>query len=93
MVMTPCTADGQTEKRCARCDHDVVKVIVFSCQSAVRFIIPDVEAVVTRRDESNIAAIWQLIPSQLLHHEAVIGLVLVDALDDPVPVAPSIWFW
>ena len=55
----------------------------------VRFVIPDAEPVKTGGDQAVIVHVRQLVAGDLLHHEPVVRLVLVERADDVVAVFPD----
>ena len=90
MIVTTCAANGQAHKGGPdRHDH-VIQPIVFGRPLIVGLIIPHPQAVEAGGDDRVPACIIELIPGELLQHEAVVGLVVVEAPDHVVPVAPGI---
>ena len=102
VVVTARAADGQAEKRSAGRDHDVVEIIELRLHGAVRFVVPHVQAIEARRDDGvapfltagyfGELFIRNLVASQLLANEPIVGLVRVEGFDDVVAIAPGVRF-
>ena len=77
MVMAAGAVDRQAEKHLPGGCHDVVEPVVAELLTIGRLVVPYAKPVVARRDEGVIRWIGQFVAGQLLEHELVVGLVVI----------------
>ena len=90
MVVAACAVDRQAEKHLSRGRHDVVEPVVAKLLAIGRLVVPDAEPVVARRDERVIRWIGQFVAGQLLDHELVVGLVVIQRPDHIIAIPPGV---
>ena len=92
MIVASGATDGQPEHHLARRRDDVVQLVELGLFGIGRLIIPDAETVVSGGNDRIVRHLVQLVAGQLLAHELVVGLVVVQRADDVIAVLPGIWF-
>lgn len=101
VVVAARAADGQAQERRAGGDHDVIEIIELRDHRAVRFVVPDVQAVKAGGDQRLPQrgrhlrrlcefVLDQFVAGKLLLDEAVVGLVRVEGVNDVVAVTPRV---
>src|SRR5690606_8577908 len=93
VVVTTSTADRKPEKNFPRSAQDVIQAIMQGSLLVVRFIVPHAKPVVTRRDQRIKGEVIKFVPGQLLAHEPVVRLVIVERADDVIAVTPDVRFF
>ena len=89
VIMATRAANRQAHEGFRRGLEHVVEPFELGGARVVRFVIPDTEPVKTGGDQAVIVHVRQLVAGDLLHHEPVVRLVLVERADDVVAVFPD----
>ena len=89
MIMATRAANRQAHESFRRGLEHVVERFELGGARVVRFVIPDAESIKTGGDQAVIVHVRQLVAGDLLHHEPVVRLVLVERADDVVAVFPD----
>ena len=89
MVVAAGAVDRQAEKHLPGGCDDVVEPVVAKLLAVGRFVVPDTEPVVARRDKGVVRRLGQFVAGQLLDHELVVGLIVVERPDDVIAIPPG----
>ncbi len=89
VVVAAHAAHGKTEERAADDVDDAVEIVGERLLQVRHLVVPHAQAIDPRRDEAVEVAVVEFVARKLLEHEAVVGHVLVERLDDPVAVLPG----
>ena len=90
MVVAAGTAERQAKVHLRDGADDVVPLVLQILRGLSRLVVPRTQAVEAGRDDGFCAGIVQFVSGQLLQDEAIVRLVLVQRIDDPVAVTPSL---
>src|SRR5205085_10063587 len=90
MVVATCAAYAETQKNVGSNIRDLVENIVPLRLNVALVVLVDAESIVSGRYDRVWIAGLQLIASDLLADETVVGFVIVQRTDDIVAIAPRI---
>jgi hypothetical protein len=89
VVVAARAAQGHAQEALADDAHLVVELVERGLLDVVGLGVPHAQAPEARGHDGLAAGVRQLVARELLQHEAVVGHVLVEGVDDPVAVAPG----
>ena len=90
VVVAPGAAHREPQEGLARGADQVVELVVLGLQLVGRFVVPDPQPVVAGGGDRLVGDVLEFVARQLLADEAVVGLVVVQAVDDVVAVLPHV---
>ncbi len=88
MIVTPGAAQCQPQKDLRRGADDVVKLIEPVFRRVGRLIVPRPQAVKAQCRHRFGAGVGNFVAGQLFENEPIVRLVVVEALDDVIAIAP-----
>ena len=89
VIVATRAAHRQPEEDLAGRADDVVEAVEDSLLAVGGFIVPQAQSVVPRRGDRIGVGIFEFVAGELFEHEAVVGLVRVERVDDVLAVAPT----